>query len=174
MTMTDTFQVAGQAPGEVTVVGDDLQVVFRRRYAKPIEKVWAAITTPERLADWLADAEIEMRAGGTIRFHWTGPDHRMEGRVVACEPPRLFAWTWPLGGRDTVVRFELTPDGDGCRLTLTHSGLSPRAGPGAGVRAGWHGHLEGLPDAIEGRRTAWETVVARERAIAGLYPVLPG
>jgi uncharacterized protein YndB with AHSA1/START domain len=169
MTMTDTQE----APGEVTVAGDNLQVVFHRHYAKPIEKVWAAITTPERLADWLADAEIEMRTGGTIRFHWTGPDHRMEGRVVACEPPHTFAWTWPLGGRETVVRFDLASDGDGCRLTLTHSGLSPRAGPGAGVRSGWHSHLAGLADAIEGRRTAWETISARLKAVADLYPALP-
>ena len=43
-------------------------MVFHRHYAKPIEKVWAALTTPERLADWLADAEIELRLGGRIQL----------------------------------------------------------------------------------------------------------
>jgi uncharacterized protein YndB with AHSA1/START domain len=168
MTLTDTHD----AIGEVTATRDDLQVVFHRRYAKPIEKVWAAITTPERLADWLADAEVEPRAGGKFRLGWNG-DHGMEGRVVAYEEPRLFAWTWELDGRETVVRFELEPDGDGCRLTLTHSGLSPKAGRGAGVRAGWHAHLDGIPDAIEGRRTDFSVKTAREAEIARFYPALP-
>jgi uncharacterized protein YndB with AHSA1/START domain len=168
MTMTD----AHDAIGEVTATPNDLQVVFHRRYGKPIEKVWAAITTPERLADWLADAEVEMRTGGKIRLTWNG-DHSMEGRVLACEAPRLFAWTWTLDGRETVVRFELEPDGDGCRLTLTHSGLSPKAGGGAGVRAGWHAHLEALPDALESRTTAWEATMVRAKALADLYPALP-
>ena len=95
------------APGQVTATDDALQVVFHRHYARPIEKVWAAITTPERLADWLADAEIEMRTGGKIRLSWNDGAHTMEGRVLVCEPPKSFAWTWTLDGRETVVRFDL-------------------------------------------------------------------
>jgi uncharacterized protein YndB with AHSA1/START domain len=168
MTMTDSRD----GIGEVTVTQDALQVVFHRHYRKPIEKVWAAITTPERLADWLADADIEMRTGGKIRLNWAN-GHEMEGRVLVCEPPTAFAWTWDLGGRETSVRFDLKPDGDGCWLTLTHSGLSPKAGPGAGVRAGWHAHLEGLAAAIDGTKTPWDTIMARNEAASSLYPPLP-
>ncbi|MDB5463377.1 MAG: Activator of Hsp90 ATPase 1 family protein [Phenylobacterium sp.] len=166
--MIDTQETLGQ----VSVADDALQVVFHRHYARPIEKVWAAITTPERLADWLANAEVELKPGGTIRLNWNGI-HEMQGRVLVCEAPRAFAWTWELDGRETVVRFDLKSDGDGCWLTLTHSGLSPKAGRGSGVRAGWHAHLDGLPDAIEGRKTAWEVKTAREKVVAGLYPALP-
>ena len=162
-----------ESPGQVTVTDDALQVVFHRHYARPIEKVWAAVTTPERLADWLADAEIEMKPGGKIRLNWNNGARSMEGRVLVCEPPTAFAWSWELDGRETVVRFDLKPDGDGCWLTLTHSGLSPKAGSGAGVRAGWHAHLEGLPDAIEGKKTAWATKTARQEAVSSLYPPLP-
>jgi uncharacterized protein YndB with AHSA1/START domain len=167
--MIDTQEAAAQ----VTVGDDALQVVFHRHYARPIEKVWAAITTPERLADWMAAAEIEMKPGGKIRLNWNSGAHSMEGRVLIVEPPRAFAWTWDLDGRETVVRFDLKPDGDGCWLTLTHSGLSPKAGSGAGVRAGWHAHLEGLPDAIDGKKTAWATKTARQEAVSSLYPALP-
>lgn len=159
--------------GEVTVADDALQVVFHRRYKKPIEKVWAAVTTPERLADWLAVAEIEPRAGGAIRLNWNNGQHTMEGRVTAYEPPHIFAWTWTLDGRETHVCFKLEADGDGCLLTLTHSGLSPRAGSGGGVRAGWHAHLGGIPEALEGRATPWATKTARETALAARYPALP-
>jgi uncharacterized protein YndB with AHSA1/START domain len=158
--------------GRVTVADDALRVVFRRFYKKPAEKVWAAVTVPERLADWLANAEIEPRVGGSVRFTWTSANHSMEGKVVAYDPPKTFAWTWPLDGRDTVVSFEMEPDGDGCWLTLTHAGLDPKGKQGGGVRAGWHSHLEGVADAIEGRATTWATVVAREKAVAPNYPKL--
>ncbi|MDB5425598.1 MAG: hypothetical protein JWQ29_3014 [Phenylobacterium sp.] len=171
--MSETQDMLSNAPlGVVTVTDDALQVVFHRRYNKPIAKVWAAITTPERLADWLANADIEMKVGGAIRLDWFG-HNSMVGRVVALDPPHSFAWTWTLEGRETVVRFELEADGEGCLLTLTHSGLSPKAGPGGGVRAGWHSHLEGISDAIEGRKTAWETIIARRDLLAKRYPALP-
>ena len=58
----------GNAPmGEVTVAGDALQIVFRRHLRAPIEKVWAALTTPERLADWFANAE-GATASETLRY----------------------------------------------------------------------------------------------------------
>jgi uncharacterized protein YndB with AHSA1/START domain len=170
---TTTQDVLGNAPlGEVTATEDALQVVFHRHYAKPIEKVWAAVTTPERLADWLAEAEIEMKVGGRIRLTWNR-SHSMDGRVVTLDPPHSFAWTWSLDDRETLVRFDLKADVDGCWLTLTHSGLSPTAGRGAGVRAGWHAHLEGIPDALEGRATPWSVKTEREAELAGAYPKLP-
>jgi len=156
------------ALGEVTAAGDTLQVVFHRHLRAPVEKVWAALTTPERLADWFAQAEVDLRVGGAIRLDWNGMN-QAEMRITVCDPPRSLAWIWELGDRDTLVRFDLTPEGDGCALTLTHSGV-PRVG--AGVRAGWHAHLEGLPDAIEGRATPWEVKVAREEALSDAYPSL--
>src|SRR5258708_37282707 len=108
-----TQDVLSNAPlGEVTATDDAMQVVFHRHYRKPIEKVWAAITMPERLADWLAKAEIEMKVGGRVHFNWNDVS-QMEGRVVALDPPNTFAWTWNLDDRETVVRFDLKADGDG-------------------------------------------------------------
>lgn len=170
MTISRYEDVSEDALGEVTVADDALRVVFHRHYANPIEKVWAAVTAPERLADWLAAAEVELKPGGTIRLTWNN-QYSMEGRITACDPPHVFAWTWLIDDRETLVRFELRSDQDGCLLTLTHSGLGPR-GSGAGVRAGWHAHLEGLPDAIEGRATTWATKTARETALSQHYPAL--
>jgi len=170
MTINAQIDPRNATLGEVTTSGDAFAVVFHRYYPKPIEKVWAALTTPERLSDWLAQAEIESRPGGTMRLTWNGQYH-MEGRVIAWEPPHTFAWSWPLDDRETIVRFELQADGDGCLLTLTHSGLA-RNGNGSGVRAGWHAHLDGLPAAIDGRATPWEMKTAREDALDVQYPDL--
>jgi uncharacterized protein YndB with AHSA1/START domain len=172
---TDTQDPAtlSDAPlGEVTVTGEAMQVVFHRRYRKPVAKVWAALTTPERLADWLAEAQIEFKPGGAIQLNWNKGAHTMTGRVVAYDPPHVFAWSWPIDGRETVVRFELQADGDGTLLTLTHSGVAAHGGPGPSVRAGWHAHLEGLPDAIEGRATPWSTKTARQTALGARYPAI--
>jgi hypothetical protein len=47
--MMDTRSLLRDMPkGEVTVKDDRMQVVFRRRYAKPVAKVWAALTKETR------------------------------------------------------------------------------------------------------------------------------
>jgi uncharacterized protein YndB with AHSA1/START domain len=155
--------------GEVTTTGDNRQLVFHRHYRQPIEKVWAALTVPERLADWFATAQVDLRVGGLIKLGWNGV-HKTDVTITVCEPPRALAWRWTIGERDTLVRFDLAPDGDGTALTLTHSGLSLDGARDGGVRAGWHAHLEALPDAMEGRATPWETKCAREDALKDRYP----
>jgi uncharacterized protein YndB with AHSA1/START domain len=169
----DTQNLLRGAPkGEVTVKDDRMQVVFRRRYAKPVAKVWAALTTPERLEDWLGAAKIELRVGGTM--HITSANGKQtELRITRLDAPHVLGWSWMIDGLDTSVLFELAPDGEGCQLTLTHSGLSARHGRGAGVRAGWHAVLEGLADSLDGRATPWALKEQREAAVAPLYPPLP-
>ena len=168
-----TRSLLSDAPlGEVSRQGEALQLIFQRRYRQSAEKVWAALTTPERLADWFAEADVDLRVGGTIRLNWNG-QHQADMIVTECEPPKTLAWRWRIGERDTLVRFVLTPEAGGCALTLTHSGLSLDGARDGGVRTGWHAHLEALPDALEGRATPWETKVAREEALAGAYPKLP-
>ena len=164
--------VSGAPKGEVTVKDDRMQVVFRRRYAKPVAKVWAALTTPERLEDWFGAAKIELRVGGTM--HITSANGKQtELRITRVDAPHVLGWSWMIDGLDTSVLFELAPDGEGCQLTLTHSGLSARHGRGAGVRAGWHAVLEGLADSLDGRATPWALKEQREAAVALLYPPLP-
>ena len=169
----DSQHLLRDAPkGEVTVTDDRLQVVFRRRFGKPVAKVWAALTTPERLADWFGAATIDLRVGGTFRIT-SANGKQSEFSITRVEAPHVLGWSWVIDGLDTSVLFELAPDGEGCRLTLTHSGLSARHGRGAGVRAGWHAHLEGLADSLDGRATSWAIKEQRAAAVAPHYPPLP-
>jgi uncharacterized protein YndB with AHSA1/START domain len=152
MTMTD------DADGTVTQVGDGLyDLRFERRYRFPILKVWAAITEPERLADWLAQATVDLRLGGEFALTWPTLDYRMGGRILALEPPRLFAWTWPdpkdPDGPASVVRWELTEAPDGCRLVLTNTLI--RSADLVSVAGGWHAHLHDLPGAAGSTPTPW-------------------
>ncbi len=172
MTLDIQARLSNAPLGVVSVDGGDLKVVFTRRYNKPAAKVWSAVTTPERLADWLAQATYEPRVGSGITLSWNKGAHVMTGKVTAYDPPRVFAFTWPLDGRDTQVRFDIAPDGEGAAiLTLSHSGLDAH-GWGSGVRAGWHAHLEGLVEAMEGRATPWAVKTEREQTLQARYPKL--
>jgi len=162
--------------GVIRRTGDTYEIVFTRRLAKPIDKVWAALTIPERLADWLAIATIEpdLRVGARFALHFPAMDYRMAGEIVALEPPRLIAWTWPdpneAGKRVSVVRFELVPDGAGCVLTLTNCDIvRPDL---QGVAAGWHTHLEGLSGAADAVNIPWSA--EREKVHAARYKALIG
>jgi uncharacterized protein YndB with AHSA1/START domain len=154
--------------GEIRPNGDTYDVVFHRRYARPVEKVWAALTVPARIADWLGEMTFgAMAVGAPVTLYFAEADHRAEGEITAYDPPRLIAWTWPQDGRPSEVRFELEPDGAGCRLTLTQTKLSPK--DGAGVAAGWHAHLTGLERAADGIRTTWAEILEAEAAVNALY-----
>jgi uncharacterized protein YndB with AHSA1/START domain len=153
--------------GAVTIENGRMQVVFRRSYRKPIEKVWAALTTPERLEDWFGAAAVDLRGGGSFRFNYPN-GFSTEMAISRLEAPRALGWTWHLDGLDTSVLFELTPTKDGCDLILTHSNVDPN-GNGGGIRAGWHAHLEGLADCLDGKATPWTVKEQREERFAPLY-----
>lgn len=83
------------------------------------------------LASWFGDrAEIDLRPGGVARLLWTDVDDEAELRVERVEPPRVFAFTWPMHGvpaddpRRSYVEFTLTADGDGTLLTVVETGFA--------------------------------------------------
>ena len=98
--------------------------------AAPPHVVWDALTDPAELATWFgADAEVDLRVGGAIRFRWPDGSER-RGLVIDVDPPRRLAFRWRelragaagLAAADaTVVAFALAPDGDGTRVTVTES-----------------------------------------------------
>src|SRR6185503_11369537 len=101
------------------------ELVFERRIARPVAKVWAALTEPARIADWLAEAEVDLWVGGRFELYWKDHDHRMAGIIVELEPLAVIAWTWPADQHPhSVVRWALFADGGGCRLLLTQTGLT--------------------------------------------------
>ncbi|MFL5296349.1 MAG: SRPBCC family protein [Phenylobacterium sp.] len=159
------------ALGRVVDRGDGFyDIVLERRIRKPVEKVWAALTVPERVADWFTTVEIDPRLAGHYRLRFEGGNGDMDGEIVGFDPPRLLAHTWPHETHpDSVVRYELEPDGEGCRLTLTQTALSR---VGLNALAGWHAFLEALPGAADAIRTPWTW--AREKEIGERYrAVLP-
>ena len=58
-----------------------------------------------------------------------------------------------LRGPESLVRFELAPDGAGTLLVLTRTGIDALAGFGAG----WHPHLDMLEGLMSGREVDWQS-----------------
>jgi len=94
------------------------------------EVVWDALTDPGELAEWFgAEAEIDLRAGGAVRFRWPDGTER-RGVVIDVDPPHRLTFRWRelrteasgLAVSDaTVVAFTLEPDERRTRVTVTES-----------------------------------------------------
>jgi uncharacterized protein YndB with AHSA1/START domain len=129
---------------------------FERRLRHSPAKVWRAVTEPAELAHWFpAAVEAELRPGAPMRFTFPDEapvDNDWEGEVLEVDEPRVFMFRW-----DTdVVRIELIPDGDGCRLVFTQTIGGGRTGLlGAGrTAAGWDDCLDALLARLDGTPVA--------------------
>jgi uncharacterized protein YndB with AHSA1/START domain len=127
----------------------------------PPDRVWAALTEAEHLAQWFGDsAQIDLRPGGAITFGWSQyQDAVHHATVVRVDPPRFFSYRWarsagePVTPRhSTLVEFTLTPDGpDRTRLRVVESGFAhldatdfERATAVEENTRGWHDELDEL------------------------------
>jgi uncharacterized protein YndB with AHSA1/START domain len=145
---------------------------FERLLPGPIERVWAYLTDADRRGKWLASGAVEPRVGGSVELHFRHADlspqaeeipdkyKRYEcgasftAQVMRCEPPRLLSHSWADGSE---VTFELTEQGEGVLLVLTHRRLTPTEM--LSVAGGWHTHLGILVDHLNGRtpQPFWST-----------------
>lgn len=124
----------------------------------PVDKVWAAVATPEGLPGWLAAADVfEPRLGGAVVLRWLNGDEAAThaGHITAWDLERVAEYTITLHGR---CRFHLeTAEGrSGTTLRFTNE----FAGDDElllDCLAGWHNHFEFLVDALDGRPKDWST-----------------
>jgi uncharacterized protein YndB with AHSA1/START domain len=123
-------------------------VRFVRTYPHSIDRVWAAVTSPDELRRWFpARVAVDLREGGTITFSGDPHTEDRSGTVLACDPPRRLAFTWA----DDELHFELEPLGDGqCRFTLINVLHERNAAARNG--AGWHVCLAELDKILDGER----------------------
>ena len=114
------------------------------------ERVWAALTSREALAQWLMPNDFAPGVGSQFTFQAPPmPAFNFDGvchcEVTAYEPPRLLTYTWNGGELRSLVTYQLEPEGDGTRLRFEHSGfdLSDPIQLGAyqGMQ-GWRGALD--------------------------------
>ena len=141
--------------GSITTAGETHTLRFERLLTFAREEVWAALTEPARMADWLAEATVRPGPEGEITLDF-GEGGTEGGRITLWEPPALLEYEWNfVGERPTQVRWELEAleEGRCTRLTLVHRLLQPESSPGYG--AGWHAHLDQLEGHLAGDTPEW-------------------
>lgn len=119
-----------------------------RRFHASCGEVWAALTEPQSLKRWLADViELELAPGGTVALELSDAG-RVAASVRELQPPLMLELGWSFGGEaPSIVRFELTQDGDDTVLVLDHRLIDERFGMAYISR--WIGALQRLRVQIE-------------------------
>ncbi|MEH6663284.1 MAG: SRPBCC family protein [Brevundimonas sp.] len=161
--MTDAFVRLGADQGRWREIEGGWELRFERRLRHAPERVWAALTTPEGLKCWLAEAKIEGKGGGRMDLRFTQPatddfpdteDCRAQhNEVLVWRPVTRFDHTF--GDPGSVVSWRLEPDGDGTHLTLIHRVPRSWECDLSRTLSGWHHHMEGLDDAVRGVGHPW-------------------
>jgi uncharacterized protein YndB with AHSA1/START domain len=102
--------------------------VIERTYNAPIEKVWKAITDKTQMKEWYFDmSDFKLEPGFEFQFVG-GPDdkpyvHLCKIKEVIKERKLSYSWRYKGYEGDSLVTFELFPEGNGTRVKLTHEGL---------------------------------------------------
>ena len=104
------------------------QVIIERTYNAPVEKVWQAITDPDQMKQWylpIEDFRAEVGFETTFDHHALGRVFPHIWKVTEVVPGERISYEWRYAGfpGNSRVTFELTADGDGTRITVTHTGL---------------------------------------------------
>ena len=143
--ITEHISAVRRQVGTRTLEAGEARVVtLTRTYGAPVDDVWDACTSAERIPRWFLPITGELRVGG--RYQLQG---NAGGVVERCDPPRSFAATWEFGGDVSTIEVRFDPAAaGGTVLTLEHVGhvddeFWDRFGPGA-VGLGWEGALLGL------------------------------
>jgi uncharacterized protein YndB with AHSA1/START domain len=145
-----------QPDGTLETRGGRHVIRFERRLSHPVEEVWSALTEPDELIGWLAQAKLDLVEGGDVELRWQNTNNEGEqtvlhGTITELDPPHVIEYETDLHG---VLRWELREAGDGSVLRFSSSLPAPNDEV-ASFLAGWHIHLDHLEDALAGGAVDW-------------------
>jgi len=123
-------------------------LVLERIFNASVEKVWSALTDKVQMKLWYFDlAEFKAEIGFEFQFEG-GKDGRIYlhvCKVTEVIPLKKIKYSWKYDGYEGIsfVTFELTSQGNGTCLKLTHEGLDtfPMSNPDFGrenFSGGWN------------------------------------
>jgi len=120
-----------------------------RSLRSAVPSVWPCLTRPELLAEWIGEADMELRPDGALVLKlWNGD--AIHGRVIAAVPTARLELAWKPFDFDpeSHVVWRLSGDGPGSRLTVTHDGLRSREERDH-ARLFWRDSLEALAQYVD-------------------------
>src|ERR1700738_2784438 len=92
------------------------------------ERVWRALTNREEMKEWYFDIK-QFRPEPGFEFSFYGEKDGEKFlhicRIMEVMPQRKISYTWGYEGKEgeSLVSFELFPEGNKTRLRLTHEGV---------------------------------------------------
>ena len=114
---------------KATVPAIDKEIVLKA----PVDKVWAALADPKTIKEWMDDDSVKatLKVGGKYALF----GGVTTGKFTAIEKPSVLEYTWrqaewEKSEPDTLVRWELKPEGKKTRLHLIHSQFVDPPEPG--------------------------------------------
>jgi uncharacterized protein YndB with AHSA1/START domain len=120
-------------------------------YTQAPARVWRALTDQSLVARWWAPGNIRAEVGHCFEMDM-GPWGKQPCEVLAVEPERLFRYRFAEPTLNTIISWELTPQGTGTRLTLTQEGFDLDSALGRrayeGMKPGWPGILKKIGETI--------------------------
>ena len=138
-----------EALGTIIRTGAQFEAHLERTLGHSQDAVWQMLTDPDKMVEWLAPGEIELRQGGAAKLNFTDSGIVIDSIVSAYDAPRLLEYSWSGPGEPLrPLRWETEAVDGGCRLTLSLK--VPADEDVARSCAGWEAHLMMLLAAIEG------------------------
>ena len=129
-------------------------VIVERSFNAPVARVWPALTDADEMRQWYFDLkEFKPEVGFEFEFvvkHEGNTYHHL-CKVTEVIPQQKIAYTWRYKGEpgDSLVTFELLPDGDKTKLRLTHEGLETFPKTPAYARKNFEGGWTGIASELE-------------------------
>jgi len=114
---------------EAKYESDDPPVTIERVYNTSVEKVWDAITDINQMKQWyfpqLENFKPEKGFETQFNVHHEGRDFMHIWKVTEVMPLKKISLEWKYAGYpgNSLVSFELFPEGNKTRLVLTHEGI---------------------------------------------------
>ncbi|WP_205686913.1 SRPBCC family protein [Chitinophaga rhizosphaerae] len=135
-------------------------LIVERTYPATPQKVWDAITDPDKMRVWYFDTKgFKVEKGTEFSFDCFCDETLFRHLCVVTEvvPQRKIAYTWRYEGfpGNSEVTWELFPENGGTRLKLTHTGLEsfPQDHPSfvrSSFMGGWGDFLDrALPEFLQ-------------------------
>lgn len=128
-------------------------------YAHPPSVVWKALTEPDLMARWWAAGDIRAVVGHRFNIEM-GQWGRQPCEILEVQPERLLRFRFSTGTLDTIISWELLPEGMGTRLRLTHEGFNLNSPMGRvaleGMKPGWPKVLARLDSVLSDREDRLE------------------
>ena len=147
MELSNPLGIKYRVVEEITHLGEPARMVSgSATFETTLEDLWNAVSSPERISNWLLPISGELKLGA----HYQLEGHA-SGKISRCEEPNAFDATWEYGDNVSWIRVRLDKQQNGARLTLEHIMSKDAAsedhwrkyGPGA-TGVGWDLSFLGL------------------------------